>query len=172
LTVTLGYTSPYPTTAYPQSVFPPAGQPGLAIASVGGVAAPAAPTGNIAANPDILLPVGAANPVEVVITASNIPLGTAILLTATPQTGAKVSATTGGLTGTLQSSTATASISLNLAQTSVLTATATYPLMASAGEGPLYAEGEEVTHIKVAALLSGQSRLMYVTRSGREIVVP
>jgi hypothetical protein len=71
----------------------------------------------------------------------------------------------------VQNSTATASISLNLAQTSVLTATATYPLMASAGEGPLYAEGEEVTHIRVAALLGGQSTLTYVTRSGREIVV-
>jgi hypothetical protein len=179
LTVTLGQTSPYPTTAYPQSVFPPAGQPILAIASVGGVAAPAVPLGNMAANPDILLPVGATNPVDVVITASNIPLGTAILVTATPQSGAKTSATSGGLTGTVQSSTATASVALNLAQTNVLTATATYPLTASVGAGPLYAEGpvpspvegEEITHVKVAAVLGGQSTFTYVTRSGREIVV-
>jgi hypothetical protein len=152
-------------------VFPPAGQPGLAIASVGGISAPAVPTGNIAASPDILLPVGATTPVDVVITASNIPLGTAILVTATPQTGTKTTATSGGLTGTLQSATATASISLNLAQTNVLTATATYPLTASAGEGPLYAEGEEVTHIRVAAALGGPSTVTYLTRSGMEIVV-
>ena len=171
LTVTLGFTNPYLTTAYPQPVFPPAGQPGLAIASVGGISAPAVPTGNIAASPDILLPVGATNPVDVVITASNIPLGTAILVTATPQTGTKTTATSGGLTGTLQSATATASISLNLAQTNVLTATATYPLTASAGEGPLYAEGEEVTHIRVAAALGGPSTVTYLTRSGMEIVV-
>jgi hypothetical protein len=152
-------------------VFPPAGQPALAIASVGGIASPATPAGNIAATPDILLPVGANNPVDVVITASNIPLGTAILVTATPQTGTKTTATSGGLTGTLQSSTATASISLNLAQTNVLTATATYPLLASAGEGPLFADGEEVTHVRVAAVLGEGSRLTYITRSGREVVV-
>ena len=123
------------------------------------------------AAPDILLPTTATNPLEVTLTASNIPLGTVIQVTATPAVGAKTTATSSGLTGTVASSTATASVNLSLTQTSILTATATFPLVASAGEGPLYAEGEEVTHIKVAALLGGRSTLTYVTRSGREIVV-
>ena len=62
-------------------------------------------------------------------------------------------------------------------------ATATFPLVASAGHGPLYAggpvpspasggiEGEEVTHMKVTAVLGGPSQLSYLTRSGREVAV-
>jgi hypothetical protein len=51
----------------------------------------------------------------------------------------------------------------------VLTATATFPLVASTGGGPVYAGGEEVTHVRVAAVLGGASRVTYLTRSGREI---
>jgi hypothetical protein len=67
------------------------------------------------------------------------------------------------------SSTATASITISLTQTNVLTATATFPLVASAGSGPIYVQGEEVTHMRVAAVLGGGSRVTYLTRSGREI---
>jgi hypothetical protein len=111
------------------------------------------------------------NPIEVALTASNIPLGTVIQVTATPQSGAKTTANSSGLTGTLANSTATASVTLSLTQVNVLTATATFPLVASAGEGPLYADGEEVTHIKVAALLGGGSTVTYLTRTGREVAI-
>lgn len=171
LAVSAGSRSPEPTQAFPQPVFPGTGQPTLTIASIGGVAAPATPGGSFLAAPDVLLPTGTTNPVVVGLTASNIPLGTVIQVTATPQSGAKSSATSGGLTGTVQSSTATASISLNLSQTSVLTATATFPLVASAGTGPIYADGEEVTHVKVAAVFGGGSSVIYLTRSGREVAV-
>ena len=164
-----GSTTPLASTAFPLAVFPPAGQPTLTIASIGGIAAPAMPSGSFLAAPDVLLPVGTTNPVPVVLTAGNIPLGTTIQVTATPQSGSKTSALSSGLAGTLASSTATANISLNLTQTSVLTATATFPLVASAGSGPIYADGEEVTHIKVAAVLGGGSSLTYITRSGREV---
>jgi len=81
--------------------------------------------------------------------------------------------------GTLGSATATASLTISLTQPNVLTATATFPLVASAGSGPIYAdgsvpgliEGEEVTHLKVVAVLGGPSQLTYLTRSGREVVV-
>jgi hypothetical protein len=164
-----GFTNPVATSSFPQPVFPSAGQPSLTIASVGGIAAPATPGGNFLAAPDILLPTGATNPIEVALTASNIPLGTVIQVTATPQSGAKTTATSSGLAGTVASSTATASINLSLTQTNVLTATATFPLVASLGTGPIYAEGEEVTHVRVAAVLGGASRVTYLTRSGREI---
>jgi hypothetical protein len=72
---------------------------------------------------------------------------------------------------------------LSLTSTRVLTATATFPLVASAGAGPVYTdgpvpspasggiEGEEVTHMKMAAVLGGPSQLRHLTQSGREVLV-
>jgi hypothetical protein len=170
LTVT-GTRSPEATQSLPMSVFPAAGQPALTIASVAGVTAPATPSGSLLTAPDVLLPTGTTNPVAVALSAANVPLGTTLQVTATPQSGAKTTATSTGLAGTLASSTATANLTVSLTQTSVLTATATFPLVARAGEGPLYAEGEEVTHVRVAAVLGGASTVSYLTRSGREVVV-
>jgi hypothetical protein len=164
-----GVNLPGATTGLPQPVFPGTGQPSLAIASVAGLPAPASPVGSILAAPDILLPVGTINPVTVTLTASNIPLGTAILVTATPQSGSKSSAISTGLTGTLASATATASLTLSLTQTSVLTASATFPLVVSAGSGPVYAGGEEVKWVRVASTLGGPARVLYITASGREV---
>ena len=169
LTVSGGSRSPEPTQGFPQPAFPGTGQPSLTIASIGGIAAPATPGGNFLTAPDILLPTGTTNPVAVALTASNIPLGTVIQVTATPQSGSKTTATSSGLSGSVASSSATASINLSLTQTNVLTATATFPLVASAGGGPVYAGGEEVTHVRVAAVLGGASRVTYLTRSGREV---
>ena len=165
--IRLEATTPIASTGFPQSVFPPAGQPTLAITSVGGIAAPANPVGSVLAAPDILLPTGTTNPVEVALTASNIPVGTTVLVTATPQSGTKTTATSTGLSGTPL--TATASITLTLTQTNVLTATATFPLVASAGTGPLYADGEEVQWVRVASSLGGPSTVTYITASGKEV---
>jgi hypothetical protein len=164
-----GTTNPLATAGLPQPVFPGTGQPALTIASVGGVAAPASPSGSLLAAPDILLPTGTTSPVEVVLTASNIPVGTAVLVTATPQSGARTTATSGGLAGSLASSTATGSLTVSLTQTSVLTATATFPLVAAAGQGPIYAEGEEVKWVRVASTFGGGSTVIYVTASGKEV---
>jgi len=166
-----GSSNPLAATGYLQPVFPAAGQPRLAIASAAGIAAPEAPRGTFLDPPDILLPAGTTNPIEVVLTAGNMPLGTVIQVMAAPQSGGRVTATSTGLAGSVASSTATASLSLNLSQTSILTATATYALVAGAGEGPLYAEGEEVTHVTVAAVFGGASTVTYLTRSGREVQV-
>ncbi len=164
-----GTTTPLATATLPQPVYPPAGQPSLIITSVGGIAAPATPTGSFLATPDIVLPTSTANPVEVVLTASHIPPGTAILVTAMPQSGTPTSATSTGLSGTLDSATATASLAISLSQPNVLTATATFPLVASAGTGPVYAQGEEVKWVRVASPLGGGSSLTYITANGREV---
>jgi hypothetical protein len=137
---------------------------------VGGLAAPVTPVGSILASPDVLLPVGTTNPVPVALAASNIPVGTSILVTATPQSGSQTSAISSGLAGTIASSTATATLTLSLTQTSVLTATATFPLVASSGTGPIYAEGEEVKWVRVAASLGGVSRVVFITASGKEVL--
>lgn len=169
---TLSYTgssTPLAVASLPQPLFPPAGQPSLAIASVGGVAAPANPSGSVLTTPDITLPPGTASPVAVVLIASNVPLGTAVQVVASPQNAAKTTATCTLLDGTLASSTCTASIDISLTQTSVLTASATFALVASAGSGPIYAEGEEVKWVRVASVLGGRSVVTYITASGKEV---
>ncbi|MFQ5839703.1 MAG: hypothetical protein ACE5HK_03175, partial [Candidatus Methylomirabilales bacterium] len=166
-----GGTIPLATSGLPQPVFPGTGQPTLTIASVGGVSAPANPSGSTLAAPDILLPAGTTSPVTVTLTASNIPLGTTILVTATPQSGSPTSATSSGLAGSVASSTATASLTLSLTQPSVLVATATFPLVASANGGPIFADGEEVQWVRVAATYGGRLTVTYITASGREIPV-
>ncbi len=51
----------------------------------------------------------------------------------------------------------------------VLTASATFPLVASAGSGPIYAEGEEGKWVRVASALGGPSTVTYITASGKEV---
>ncbi|MBI4537299.1 MAG: hypothetical protein HY712_05010 [candidate division NC10 bacterium] len=175
-----GQITPPASTAYPQPVFPPAGQPTLTIASVAGLPVPASPKGTFLDPPDISLPAGTSTPITIGLTASHIPLGTVIRVTATAQGQASTSADSTGLSGSLESSTATASLPVSLTRPSLLTATATYALVARAGEGPLYAEGpvpsgvegEEVTHVKVAAGFGGGSTITHITKSGREVEQP
>ena len=142
--------------------------PALMIASVAGVAAPAAPTGSFA-NPDILVPAGTANPMTIGLAAANIPLGTTVTVTAKPQNGAASSAVSSGLAGTLAASTATASVTIPTNQPSVISASATFTLASLPGAGPLYADGEEVKQVRVAATLGGPSQVTYLTASGREL---
>jgi hypothetical protein len=144
--------------------------PVLSISSVAGVAAPGAPQAAYAV-PDITLPATATSPVAVILSAANVPLGTTITVTATPFQGTATTAVSSGLSGTLGASTATASVAIPLTQPVVLGATATFPLMAMAGDGPLYAAGEEITHVRVAAVVGGPSTVTYLTKSGREVVV-
>ncbi len=170
LTVSLsGATYPTVSAAYPQPVFPAAGQPTLTITSVAGIPTPTSPKGTFLDAPDITLPSGTTNPVSVTLSASHIPLGTTIRLTVTPQAGSATSVDSPGLSGTLESSTATAAITVSLSQPTILTATATFALVASTGDGPLYAQGEEVQWVRVASTLGGASTLTYLTVSGKEL---
>lgn len=164
-----GTTTPLTVTSLPQPIFPGTGQPALAIASIGGIAAPPNPTGSVLGAPDVMLPVGTPNPVAVGVTASNVPMGTTVQVSATPQSGARTTATCTLLDGTQASSTCSAGISISLTQTNILTASATFPLVASAGSGPIYAEGEEVEWVKVSSTLGGPSTVTYITSSGKEV---
>jgi len=156
-----------PSLAQPGVVALP-NAPALMIASVAGVAAPAALTGSFAA-PDITLPTGTANPMAIALSAANIPLGTTVAVTVKPQNGAASSATSTPLSGTLGASTASASLTIPTNQPSVLSASATFTLASLPGAGPLYADGEEVEQVRVAAILGGPSQVVYITTSGREI---
>ena len=164
-----GSTTPLTVTSLPQPVFPSTGQPALAITSIGGMSTPANPAGSVLAAPDVQLPVGTTNPIAVVLTASNVPIGTTVQLTATPQSGNRTTASCALLDGSQTSSSCTASISIVLTQTNILTASAVFPLVASAGEGPVYAEGEEVKWVRVASTLGGTSTVTYITVTGKEV---
>jgi hypothetical protein len=145
----------------------PAGLPRLLITSVGGVAAPAAPTGSFAV-PDLTLRSTATSPVPVTVAATNIPDGTPVVLRAKPLTGSPTTATTPGLAG----GTASASLALDLTQPNVLSAEATF-VVTAAVEIPVRvaqaAGADPVTHVRIVATVGGPSRVTYVTREGREL---
>ena len=165
-TATINYAQ-VPSIAQPGALALP-GTPTLMITSVAGVGAPASPTGAYA-TPDITLPAGTANPMTIGLTASNIPLGTAVTVTVKPLDGAASSATSTALSGALAASTASASLTIPTNQPSVISASATFTLAAIPGTGPLFAQGEAIEQVRVAAVLGGPSRVVYITRSGREI---
>ncbi|MBI3722021.1 MAG: hypothetical protein HY248_05660 [Fimbriimonas ginsengisoli] len=156
-----------PSLAQPGALALP-GSPSLTIASVAGVAAPASPTGAYA-TPDITLPATTPNPMTIALAASNIPLGTTVTVTAKPLDGAASSATSTPLAGTLAASTATASLTIATNQPSVISASATFTLAALPDAGLLFAQGEQVERIRVAAVLGGPPTITYITRSGREV---
>ena len=96
-------------------------------------------------------------------------MGTTVQLTAAPQSGNRTTASCALLDGSQASSSCTASISIVLTQTNILTASAVFPLVASAGDGPIYAEGEEVKWVRVASTLGGPSTVTYITATGKEV---
>src|SRR5262249_12381738 len=102
------------TSAAPTSVTPPT-TPSLKNASVGGVPAPPPRAGSFAVA-DVVLPATTTNPVAVALEASNIPLGTVVSVTVRGLYGQSSSATSSALTGTLATSTATASVTVPTSQ--------------------------------------------------------
>jgi hypothetical protein len=106
--------------------------------------------------------------VAVTLAGANIPPGTNVTLTVTGQTGGSVSTTT-ALSGSLASSTASASVTVPTNRPSVLLASATFTLTSDAGGGPVLVEGEAVERVRVTAAWGGSSQVTYITRSGREI---
>lgn len=90
-------------------------------------------------------------------------------VTVKPLDGAASSATSTPLSGALAGSTATASLTIPTNQPSVISASVTFTLAAVPGVGPLFAQGEEVEQVRVAATLGGASQVTYITTSGREV---
>jgi hypothetical protein len=116
------------------------------------------------------LPAGTTNPVTVSLVATNVPSGTTVTVTVKGQAGAATS-TTAVLAGTTSSSTASASVTISTSEPCVITASGAFTLLAAGEVAPVYAEGDEVEQVRVTAALGGTTRVAYVTRSGREVVV-
>ncbi|MFQ5656701.1 MAG: hypothetical protein ACE5G5_04115 [Candidatus Methylomirabilales bacterium] len=156
--------------AKPTSVFL-TNPPLLQIASVGGVVPPANPTGSFD-TPDVILPATATNPVAVSITASQIPLGTPVDVSVIPVTEVATTFTSPGLSGSEASSTASVSVTIPTDRPAVLSATATFTVLASAGHGSVMVAGEPVRAIRVAATYGSGSTVTYITASGKEVRLP
>jgi hypothetical protein len=142
--------------------------PTLRITAVGGISTPTTPAASLGA-PDVVLPATTTNPVQISLAAAQVPLGTTILVSVRGLVGAGSSVVSNGLTGTVASSTATANVTLPTNQPSIITASATFDLVASSGAGPVYVEGERIERIRVATNLEGAAQITYITASGREI---
>ncbi len=160
-------TSPTFTFGAPGAIFV-SGLPTLKITDVGGVAVPVSPTGNA----DVSLPAELTNPVTVTLAASGIPLGTTISLKVTPARAAPVTVTSTALTGTVESSTASASVTLT-SGASVLAATTSYTVTAAVGDSlSMFAQGERVEKIELAAGTNEPSMVTLITVSGKKHTVP
>jgi hypothetical protein len=159
--------NPVATSDLPGNVFV-AGFPTLTISSVAGVPAPSTPTGTA----DITLPAGTPNPVTVVFTTSNVPVGNTVLLKVIPQTGATSSAISPALTGSTASATASVSVNLPVGP-SVLQAQTTFTIVAALGDLlKNFAGNERVEKITLSATLGGKSRMTLITVSGHEYEAP
>lgn len=155
------------TFAQPNPVTVP-NAPTLRIVSIAGVAAPAATLGSFSGVPDIVLPASQANPVSVVIEATNVPVGTVIQVTLIPSSGTRTTVQSGPLSGTQAASSATASVSLGTGM-SVLTAAATIDVSTTAMN--MLINGERVDRIEIAAVYGRPSQVTYITRTGRRIAM-
>ena len=159
--------SPIATSDTPGSIFV-AGFPTLSIASVAGVAAPSSPTGVA----DITLPATTPNPVTVVFTTTNVPVGNIVRLTVTPQTGQQVSAVSPALTGSTALATASVSITLPVGP-SVLQAQTTFTIVAALGDLLRnFAGNERVEKVTLVASLGRPTRAKLITVSGKEYDAP
>lgn len=158
-------TTPAYTTGTPSPVVPTA-FPTLSITSIAGISVTGITKGSTD-TPDIYLPYGTTSPVSVVVTGTNLPVGSrTVTVKAVPATGTVTSVST------TFDDTLSASVSLPISTTnpSVITASVTFQMTASNG-GPLYAQGERVDWVRVSANLGSKSTVTYITESGREIPV-
>ncbi len=160
-------TTPAYSIGAPGTVFVP-GLPAIAVSSVAGVAVPAEPTGNA----DVTLPSNLANPVTVTFSTKGVPLGSTITLTVTPKRGAPIIVTSTALSGTVENATASATVSLPSGP-STLSATTSYSITTAAGDAlSMFAQGERVKRVELAASTGTPSMVTLVTVSGKKFTMP
>ncbi len=116
------------------------------------------------------LPQGTTNPVTVIVTATNIPLGTgtSVTLRLIPQFGNFSNGTLVSQTGNSSVSTTTFTVSFPSGKVSVLNAFASFTLPQTASLFPQI-DGEPVERVMVAANYGEPSTVTLVTKSGKEV---
>jgi hypothetical protein len=162
---------PAATRTYPADTLNPENVAKLTISSVAGGSVPGNPHG-AAANPDLIHAYTGPTLVPVVVNAENIPQGTEVTITATPQGlgNAGQGIGSGQLVGTNESSSVEIMTDIPPNVPTILIATATYSITALMGDIPVYAGGERVKSVKVSSQSGGKSKTTYITESGREVL--
>jgi len=151
--------------ATPQPAIP-TGIPTLRITSVGGLAVGQNPSGS-AATPDVTFQTAPSGPVAIDLTAANIPVGSVVSVRASPLIGAQT-ATTSTLTGTQQSSTASASLAIP-AGAGVITAVTSFPVTSAMLDRLPQLPGFKPSLIEVTADAFGGSRLFVIGDDSRRL---
>ena len=125
--------------------------PQLAISEIGGISVPAIPTGLN----DVVIPPTVANPMTVTFATTNVPLGSVVVLTIVPLTGEQSSISSGGITGTEESGTATVSASIpNGSSTLMASVTFTVDSMVANDYAPLLKDSSSLTCVPAMNLAS------------------
>jgi hypothetical protein len=155
----------------------------MAVASVGGIPAPASPKGQLIA-PDVTISGQQINPIPIVVSCTNLPLNTPITVTVTPANGAPVTIQGANSAGTAASSTATVLVNMPHGGGIIYAQTVTAVLTASStslqrgtkersyAETGLTTEGERFTKMEITASLGGKQRVVYLTESGKRYPFP
>ncbi len=160
-------TAPGPVT--PASTPALVNAPRLTFASIGGIASPTTPTGSYAAA-DVSLPAGTTNPVGLVLTANNIPVGTVFTVKVIPQLNAISTVSTSASSGTFDTATATANVTFPTGEVSLLLAQGSFTLPQLASLVPEI-DREPIERVMVVAEYGGASTLALITTSGKEVRV-
>jgi len=142
--------------------------PTLAINSVGGIVGPATPGGSYS-SADISLPQGTTDPVLVVLTASNIPLGTVFTVKVIPQFTGITTVATPPSAGTLATSTASVSVDFPSGEVSVVEAFGSFTLPTQVASLYPLIDGEPVDRVMVAAAYGEPSTVTLITKSGKQV---
>jgi hypothetical protein len=147
----------------------PSDAPSLRITSVGGIAVGDTPTGS-AFTPDVTFAAAPMGPVAVNLAASNIPLGTQVSLRASPLVGATTTATSSALAGSVENSTANASLTIP-AGAGVITAVTTFPVTVAMMERLPSMPGLTPVRVEVIAEASGPSRVFVIGADEKRVEV-
>jgi hypothetical protein len=151
----------------PASTPPLANVPTLTITSIGGTSVPSTPSGKHE-TPDVTLAATTSNPVNVVLTATNVAVPTAFTVKVIPRIGEPLYFPSGLSIGTTASSTATAAVRVPPGAPCVLTAFVQVPHVAALLPE---VDGEPVEQVLMTANSGEPSSLSVLTRSGREVAL-
>ena len=145
------------------------GRPSVRIVSVGTQNVPANPSGSS----DVTFAEAVTGDTSISLSASNVPLGTVVTVNVVPAAGAVVTASSTTLSGTLASSTASATVTLPVGP-STLQAVASFAVSATDSTAQSlytpYTGGELVAHVSLEA--GSESGMTLTTASGRKVLVP
>jgi len=153
--------------ASPQPAIPATGVPTLRITAVGGIAVGQSPSGS-PTTPDVTFQTAPTGPVAIALAASSIPVGTVVAVRASAVIGSHTTADSSALTGTLQNSTATASLQIP-AGAGVITAITSFPVTTAMLDRLPQIPGLRPALIEVTAEASGASRLFVIGEDSRRV---